>query len=185
MPANITEFFKIICRNNNQSNINHTEFHGRFLAKTVAEAKKKTWSNFSTNKKFQRPPSILLLGLSSLSKDQARHYLPKSHNFLTQDLGFLAYNRYVRSGDGIIENLFTMLTGVNFQEYHRKAVASKKNREPCKDIIIDAFNQLKYVTFGVIQEYFYNAPLLVRLPTDYTINALLEAYNLEMSKQVI
>ncbi len=165
--------------------MNQTEIRVQFRPKSVAESKKKYWEGILSQKSkeenatLKKPPSVLLLGLSSLSRDQARSLLPRTTELLVQKMGFLAYEKYVRSGEGMAKNLFPMLTGHSLAE--GCGVKTKGSKE-CK-LILETFNQLKYVSVGGVQGSFY-LPEPFKMVTDYTFIALMDSYHTGMTKKV-
>uniref|UniRef100_A0A1I8GVD2 Sulfatase domain-containing protein n=3 Tax=Macrostomum lignano TaxID=282301 RepID=A0A1I8GVD2_9PLAT len=62
-------------------------------------------------KQNQKPLSIILFGLDSVSREAWKRYLPKSYGYFINDIGGVVFEKFNILGDGTTPNLLPMLTG--------------------------------------------------------------------------
>lgn len=112
--------------------------------------------------------SVLLVGIDSMSKQNLRRAMPKTHSFLEQH--FHNLKGYNKIADNTFPNLMAILSGQNAHQL-RDSCSNKVKMDGC-DVIWGAFKDLGYVTayaedLSKIATFNYERPGFRDPPTDY------------------
>lgn len=116
------------------------------------------------------PPSVIFLGIDSMSKMNFARALPKSHSFLeTND--FINLKGYTKIGENTFPNLVSILTGKTKDEIYRNCNPAKHELNSC-EFIWDKFRKLGFITaYGedetAIGTFNYQRTGFKQKPTDF------------------
>ncbi|KAH8353219.1 hypothetical protein KR084_009687, partial [Drosophila pseudotakahashii] len=114
-------------------------------------------------------PSIIMLGLDSLSRMNFKRTMPKTSRFL-KDLGFLEMEGYNKVGDTLFSNLCAIFAGVHSDTKCLKRFNS----------IWRMFKEAGYTT--AFAEDILHSSIPFEIPTDYQLKSLLTIVAETMSK---
>ncbi|XP_063987795.1 uncharacterized protein LOC135167968 isoform X2 [Diachasmimorpha longicaudata] len=128
----------------------------------------------------QRPkPSIIILGVDSISNLNFQRALPKTKHYLT-DTGWINLEGYNKMGDNTFPNLMAILTGLNYSDAYKNCPPTQAYGLDNCPFLWQNFRNAGYVTayaedWVEISTFNYQKVGFVNPPTDYYMRPYMTA----------
>ncbi|CAG7724309.1 unnamed protein product [Allacma fusca] len=178
-----SEFVKIQCKENGRQSRTWTDFDVTVFPpedhSEETEVKLNYWEKESAKESFIKPPSVLILGIDSISRLHMIRSLPQTRTFLEIN-DFVEMKGYTKIGENTFPNMMAALGGMKLDDYPCWRTRSTK-LDDCP-FIWKNFSDRNYITGSVedsasLANFNYMKTGFVRQPVDYYFRPLAVAYH--------
>lgn len=177
------EFIKVTCQKSHQRTEVYRDYH--FFIQPKQSSVKTTTTAHKTESSDHANPSILIIGLDSVSRLNFHRHMNQTVDFLLNGLNAIELYGYNKVADNTYPNLVPVLTGLDENELTSACIPNKSQTFDQCHFIWDDYRMKKYTTvfaedMGSLGLFQYLRPGFEKQPTDYNIRPVL----IEMEKYI-